>query len=78
MGKEHLAYIGPLKFLLILGVIIIHSNIAGNGAPFANAGLEIASFVSSQLGNAFVPSFFIISGYLFFLTDKSLNALTGN
>ncbi|MDE6513517.1 MAG: acyltransferase [Muribaculaceae bacterium] len=74
MGKAHLAYIGPLKFLLILGVVIIHSNIAGDGAPFANAGLEIASFVSSQLGKAFVPSFFVISGYLFFLGVERFSA----
>ncbi len=67
MGKTQLNYIAPLKFLLILGVILIHANIASGTPPFSNAGIGISNFVSSQLGAAFVPSFFIISGYLFFL-----------
>lgn len=66
MQSGRLEYIGPLKLLLILGVVLIHCNIAGGEIPYANLGIEFSGFVSGGLALACVPSFFILSGYLFF------------
>ena len=68
--SKHLSAIPLLKLLLILGVIVIHSNIQ-NYIPsdYSNAGLNIIGYIVS-LARASVPSFFIISGYLFFYGVK--------
>ncbi len=60
------------KFLLILGVILIHSN-PTEGIPdgFPDPAYTIVNFISGNLCSACVPSFFIISGFLFFLNIPS-------
>lgn len=71
MQKKSLEYIAPLKLLLLLGVVLIHSDVSTGGAPFANRGIEFSAFVTEGLAVACVPVFFIVSGYLFFLgVDK--------
>ena len=64
----HIGYIDPLRFLLLAGVVLIHSSMWPElGLEEAgNAGVEITTFVSSQLMSVCVPSFYILSGYLFF------------
>ena len=70
-APENIPSLNIAKFLLILGVVLIHCN------PFPlpnlqenevidNAGLQIVMFLSSRLCSVSVPCFFIISGFLFF------------
>lgn len=55
------------KFILILGVILIHCNIEKylTTSDYTSYGPEIVDFITSLM-QVCVPSFFIISGYLFF------------
>lgn len=58
------------KFLLIIGVVIMHSNLfAGELSPQTNtstSGFFLVNFVSRSLARVSVPGFFLISGFLFF------------
>lgn len=60
---QKLPVIPIMKFILILGVILIHCNISQSDC--GNKGLDIVNFINSLM-NICVPSFFIISGFLFF------------
>lgn len=65
--RKYLTAVPVFKFLLILGVVLIHSNPASqicdeNG----NCGFVFVDFVTSFMQTC-VPSFYIISGYLFFI-----------
>ena len=52
--------------MLILGVVVIHSNIKSFVTPgYSQEGVDIVKFIVSLM-RICVPSFFIISGYLFF------------
>lgn len=64
--QNRLKAIPIFKFVLIMGVILIHSNI-NNFIPsdFNGYGPEIVDFITSLM-QVCVPSFFIVSGYLFF------------
>lgn len=64
---RHIPEIDIAKFLLILLVVLIHSSLT----PFISAdqfpgGVAVMSFLSRTLANCAVPSFMIISGFLFF------------
>lgn len=64
------------KFILILGIVSIHSNVFINvKGEFNQAGYYVVEFFSSKLTIICVPSFFILSGYLFF---KNLSCFTFN
>lgn len=57
-----------MKFILILGVLMIHSNVS-DLIPHTDANLNgrlISAFLSVHLGSLFVPGFFILSGFFFF------------
>lgn len=58
-----------MKFLLILGVVLIHCNIV-HAYPDElydhDVWIRICDFISSQVCRVCVPCFFIISGFLFF------------
>lgn len=58
------------KILLMFGVVLIHCNVSCNineAITFRNVlGIDIVKFISSFLCDACVPSFFIISGFLYF------------
>ncbi len=62
-----------VKFFLILGIILIHSNVAINLPPHCCAmlGTELVRFITVDLTSACVPSFLIIAGYLFFANVDS-------
>lgn len=65
-GNKHLNSISFLKLLLILGIVCIHSNVTIFMPPeHSRFGYEIIAFIVS-FTQICVPSFFIISGYLFF------------
>ena len=65
-GNRQLRAVPFLKLLLILGVVEIHCNIRSFLPPvYSPAGLDIVVFIVSLM-KVCVPSFFIISGYLFF------------
>lgn len=64
--KNKLQEIPFLKLMLILGVVVIHSNIKSSVTPgYSQEGVDIVKFIVSLM-RICVPSFFIISGYLFF------------
>lgn len=60
-----------LKFILILGVVAIHSNVYievdGNASQ---VGYSIVDFFSAKFTTVCVPCFFILSGYLYFNNIK--------
>ncbi len=63
---QKLPVIPIMKFILILGVILIHCNIKYIvPSDCGNKGLDVVNFINSLM-DICVPSFFIISGYLFF------------
>ncbi len=58
-----------MKLLLILGVVLIHSNISLFVPPDSvttNIGIQIANFISSIICGVCVPCFFFLSAVLFF------------
>ncbi len=58
-----------MKFLLILGVVLIHCNVMYAYSPEnfqENIGIRICSYISEIVCSVCVPCFFIISGFLFF------------
>lgn len=58
-------YIGMMKFLLILGVVLIHCS--PYSMPVRDSfGARVVYFVSSNVCNICVPCFFFLSGSLFF------------
>lgn len=66
--STHIVGVNEMKLLLILGVVLIHSNISnGYSAEIdnGNRGLEFVNWMSSYLCSGCVPLFFILSGYLF-------------
>ncbi|MCM1451413.1 MAG: acyltransferase [Clostridium sp.] len=63
-----------MKLLLILGVVLIHCNIADDYSRPYSPGVEICNFISSNVCQICVPSFFIISGFLFFRGIKTFSA----
>ena len=69
-GGRTIAYLAPVKLLLILAVVMIHSNVSVPSSSRGTLGGEIVSFLFSQTCAVAVPLFFIISGYLFFLGVK--------
>lgn len=68
-----------MKFLLILGVVLIHCDIS-NAYSLSiyenNIGVRICHYISSYVCSVCVPIFFIISGYLFFINIDKFNYLT--
>lgn len=65
-SQHRLKTIPIFKFILIMGVVLIHSNIYHlTPSGFNGYGPEIVNFITSLM-QVCVPSFFIISGYLFF------------
>ena len=65
-GNNHLNSISFLKLMLILGVVCIHSNITYFLPPeHSRRGADIVAFIVTLM-QVCVPSFFVISGYLFF------------
>ncbi len=65
-SQHRLKTIPIFKFILIMGVVFIHSNIYHfTPSGFNGYGPEIVNFITSLM-QVCVPSFFIISGYLFF------------
>lgn len=67
--KPRLYGIQNSKFLLILGVVLIHCNFSvnfPNEIASSNNGLRIINWISSGVCKPCVPVFFILSGYLFF------------
>lgn len=66
VGRRQLWAVPLLKFVLILGVVVIHCNISNflpGGAE--TGGGETVNFIVSLMAVC-VPSFFILSGFLFF------------
>ncbi len=61
------------SFILILLIVWLHSNLTHFGATGWNFSLQ--SLVSSGFSSVGVVMFFLISGYLFFRTDKPYNLL---
>lgn len=67
------------KFLLILGVVLVHCNIAQEFAPDVvdgSLGLRLVSFISGTLCSMCVPVFFAISAFLFFRNVSSFSVST--
>lgn len=71
--STHIVGVNDMKLLLILGVVLIHSNIAVDyTAEIVNGsrGLEFVDWMSAKLCSGCVPLFFVLSGYLFFNNIK--------
>lgn len=65
--KNKYSVIDLVKLLLILGVVSIHSNVLADVEDYPTVfGTQIEIYLSTILTRICVPSFFIISGYLFF------------
>lgn len=65
-SNNHIAF-DYLKFLLILGVVAIHSNTRIDIDASANTwGWGVVNFLSEKLTTICVPCFFILSGFLYF------------
>lgn len=67
-------YVAEAKFLLILGIVLAHCNLAGDFSPevvHGSAGLQVVNFISGHLLPGCVPLFFFISGYLFFKSSDT-------
>lgn len=67
-----------MKFLLILGVVLIHCDIYNEYAfniSQTNVGILLCHYISSVLCSICVPCFFVISGYLFFQDVDIFNVL---
>lgn len=61
--------ISEMKFLLILGVVMIHCNLANDYGPetvASNPGLELVRWISTMVCQGCVPCFFMLSAYLMF------------
>lgn len=68
---NRIPYVGIIKFLLILGVVLIHSSLNAYATypstqECCNIGPRIVDFISSNVCNVCVPCFFFLSGVLFF------------
>lgn len=78
MSKTRIAHLAGMKFLLIIGVVTIHSflspkNIEALGMVADAAGYDATNFVSHCICRVCVPLFFLISAFLFF---NGLNRFT--
>ena len=72
-SKQRLSAVPLLKFMLILGVVMIHCTVRTSYAPGESAaGYNVVQFMVS-LARVSVPAFFIISGYLFFYQFDNFN-----
>ncbi len=68
-ARQKIEGVSEMKFMLILGIVLIHSNLSGNysiSTVNENIGLKIIDWISGYVCHGCVPSFFIISAYLFF------------
>lgn len=66
-----------IKFILILGVLAVHSNVyADYDAPDVPLGRYIVEIFSTGLTKVCVPCFFILSGYLYFNNVAKFNRAT--
>lgn len=63
--NRQLSEINIAKFILILGVVLIHCNFV-DGSGITGLGADTVRLVSANICGACVPGFFIISGFLFF------------
>lgn len=64
IGKS-IPYVGIMKYLLILGIVLIHCNLYSL-ANQINPGVEIVNFIAEYVSRVSVPCFFFLSGMLFF------------
>lgn len=70
-----LSYISNLKLLLILAVVIIHSNLACELSLDQGFMCQVVEFFSNAVCNSLaVPCFFIVSGFLFFRSVEKFSA----
>lgn len=68
-GRHTIRGIGEMKFLLILGVVLIHCNLANDFEPAkveTSPGLELVRWISTMVCQGCVPCFFLLSAYLMF------------
>lgn len=76
MGNKYYT-LDIVKLFLLLGVVSIHSNIlTPNVTSLPSFGSNFVSFLSSSLTSICVPTFFIISGFLFFLNQNEFSLKT--
>ncbi len=66
MKDTLIKYITNIKYFLILGVVLIHSNFVNKVTDISKIGAQIANHISQNMMSVCVPCFFIISGFLFF------------
>lgn len=74
---KKIAGVSELKFLLILGIVLIHCEIISEyptSALNANFGIQLCHFISGTICYPCVPCFFVISGYLFFRDVSKFNS----
>lgn len=79
MEQRHSYQIDRFKLILILGVVLKHSNLALDypmGYRLDNIWLRICNEISTTLCSVCVPCFFIISGLLFFRNIDSFTVKT--
>lgn len=62
----NIGLIDNLRFLLLLGVILIHCNISYEAPESAGSGAWVVNFISHTLCSVCVPFYFLISAFLFF------------
>ncbi|MCM1484015.1 MAG: acyltransferase [Muribaculaceae bacterium] len=74
--KGRICGLGAAKFLLIIGVVLIHCNYIPdvNEAHVPSVAKSTIMFLSQWLAGGCVPAFFIFSGFLFFRYSDSLTA----
>lgn len=70
-GSIHFDTLQIMKFFLILGVVMIHSNVlAGislnDNTDISHSGIFIMRLIPGAICQVCVPCFFILSGYLYF------------
>lgn len=74
--KSHIKGINEMKFLLILGVVLIHCDISyayTTEEYDTNIGIRLCHYMSDIVCRVCVPCFFIISGYLYFNNIRNFN-----
>lgn len=64
--KERLDYISNLRFPLILGVVFMHSSIYIPNSLHNSGSADVVQRFIVALAHGRIPTFFIISGFLFF------------
>lgn len=62
---DNIALIDNIRYVLLIGVILIHCNITGFTSN-AGFGADFVRFISSGLCSVCVPFYFMISAFLFF------------